>query len=662
MKNNIKRIAVTCLICIFAISLSILHISAAESGGNDPASYIWIGGVQLGNGQYLRSGDSVATSVTQTNNYAYYKDGVLTLKNYTYSGVGTYDADGYGYYDAINSASDLTIKLEGTNNLGLTQNQAGEFSYGVIVGGNLEISSTSKNASLTVKGVTGDALYAEGNLKIQNVTVSLSAKENGVQVFGDLTVTDSNLTVVSEKTGLMCSNFVQGGGVVDVTAGGVGINASQNITINSGKMESRTTGTEENENYVAIGAKVKKFNYDEETLQVIASNSYSGTPTEEFVATSISSYRYILVVAKTSAPKPSYYVVFDVNGLDIDIPKQSIVHGERVVKPEDPKVDAYQFAGWYKDVQCQEAWSFDNDVVTATTTLYAKWIEKTPDHVHEFGTTWSYDNDNHWLVCSCSEKSGVENHVYYDEGKCIVCDYRSPDFAYTNNEGNSIVIIIVVAAIVLVSGGVVAIIFIKKKKANAPATVTTGTTNPQTGNTNAGNKVTEKTDAQRAAEQRAAAQRAAAQRATKESTEQNKVQTTTREPIGQSQAPKSFREVSGYSGVQRTTGASVTQKEAPKADNVQPKQPEAFKPVQESDKQPEAPKPVQESDKQPEAPNPVQESDKQPEAPKPVQESDKQPEAPKPMQESETQTESPKATQESDQSDAAQEKSEESGV
>ena len=645
MKNNIKRIAVTCLICIFAISLSILHISAAESGGNDPASYIWIGGVQLGNGQYLRSGDSVATSVTQTNNYAYYKDGVLTLKNYTYSGEGTYNVDGDECYDAINSASDLTIKLEGTNNLGLTQNQAGKLSYGVIVDGNLEISSTSKNASLTVKDVTGDALYAKGNLKIQNVTVSLSAKENGLQADGgDLTVTDSNLTVVSEKTGLMCSNFVQGGGVVDVTAGGVGINASQNITINSGKMESRTTGTEENENYVAIGAKVKKFNYDEETLQVIASNSYSGTPTEEFVATSISSYRYILVVAKTLAPKPSYYVVFDVNGLDIDIPKQSIVHGERVVKPEDPKVDAYQFAGWYKDVQCQEAWSFDNDVVTATTTLYAKWIEKTPDHVHEFGTTWSYDNDNHWLVCSCSEKSGVENHVYYDEGKCIVCDYRSPDFAYTNNEGNSIVIIIVVAAVVLVSGGVVAIILIKKKKANAPATVTTGTTNPQTGNTNAGNKVTEKTDAQRAA-----AQRAAAQRATKESTEQNKVQTTTREPIGQSQAPKSFREVSGYSGVQRTTDASVTQKEAPKADNVQPKQPEAPKPIQELDKKPEAFKPVQESDKQPEAPNPVQESDKQPEAPKP-------------MQESETQTESPKATQESDQSDAAQEKSEESGV
>ena len=41
-------------------------------------------------------------------------------------------------------------------------------------------------------------------------------------------------------------------------------------------------------------------------------------------------------------------------------------------KPDDPTKDGYQFAGWYKDINCTEEYDF-NTKVTADLTLYAKW-------------------------------------------------------------------------------------------------------------------------------------------------------------------------------------------------------------------------------------------------------------------------------------------------
>ncbi len=85
-----------------------------------------------------------------------------------------------------------------------------------------------------------------------------------------------------------------------------------------------------------------------------------------------------LVVNIGDAPTPqAYEVSFNTNGGN-DISSISVPDGEKLTKPADPTKDGMIFAGWYKDAECTEAWNFDTDTVTESTTLYAKWVEKQP--------------------------------------------------------------------------------------------------------------------------------------------------------------------------------------------------------------------------------------------------------------------------------------------
>ncbi len=48
-----------------------------------------------------------------------------------------------------------------------------------------------------------------------------------------------------------------------------------------------------------------------------------------------------------------------------------------IAAPSAPTKTGYDFAGWYKEQACTNAWNFTTDTVTASTTLYAKWVPKT---------------------------------------------------------------------------------------------------------------------------------------------------------------------------------------------------------------------------------------------------------------------------------------------
>jgi len=74
--------------------------------------------------------------------------------------------------------------------------------------------------------------------------------------------------------------------------------------------------------------------------------------------------------AKWTANK--YNVTFDTNG-GTPVPAQSIVHGERVVRPDAPTLTNKALAGWYSDAALTVPWNFDNGKVTSAMTLYAKW-------------------------------------------------------------------------------------------------------------------------------------------------------------------------------------------------------------------------------------------------------------------------------------------------
>lgn len=70
--------------------------------------------------------------------------------------------------------------------------------------------------------------------------------------------------------------------------------------------------------------------------------------------------------------QPKYTVKFDSQGGSA-VADQIVVENNKLSAPTQPTKTMNIFAGWYKDLQYSAVWDFENDVVTADITLYAKW-------------------------------------------------------------------------------------------------------------------------------------------------------------------------------------------------------------------------------------------------------------------------------------------------
>jgi uncharacterized repeat protein (TIGR02543 family) len=77
-----------------------------------------------------------------------------------------------------------------------------------------------------------------------------------------------------------------------------------------------------------------------------------------------------------SAGVTTYTVTFDTQGGNA-VTSQTVEQGGKVAQPANPSRTDYNFAGWYKEAVCTNAWNFATDLVTANITLYAKWTQGT---------------------------------------------------------------------------------------------------------------------------------------------------------------------------------------------------------------------------------------------------------------------------------------------
>ena len=68
---------------------------------------------------------------------------------------------------------------------------------------------------------------------------------------------------------------------------------------------------------------------------------------------------------------PQYKVTFNSNG-GSEVAEQTVLEGEKAVKPADPTREGYEFAGWFTDEELKNEFDFDTEI-TANITLYAKW-------------------------------------------------------------------------------------------------------------------------------------------------------------------------------------------------------------------------------------------------------------------------------------------------
>ncbi len=55
--------------------------------------------------------------------------------------------------------------------------------------------------------------------------------------------------------------------------------------------------------------------------------------------------------------------------------KVEIQLGQKLVAPEAPTRDKFDFAGWYKEKKCENEWNFNVDVANSSVFLYAKWSQ-----------------------------------------------------------------------------------------------------------------------------------------------------------------------------------------------------------------------------------------------------------------------------------------------
>ena len=84
-------------------------------------------------------------------------------------------------------------------------------------------------------------------------------------------------------------------------------------------------------------------------------------------------------------PDNTYTVTFNSNNGSPVAAITKVVHGSTIEEPEeDPTKYENDFEAWYKDSSFENEWDFDEDTVTANTTLYAKW---TPYATVSDGTT-----------------------------------------------------------------------------------------------------------------------------------------------------------------------------------------------------------------------------------------------------------------------------------
>lgn len=95
-------------------------------------------------------------------------------------------------------------------------------------------------------------------------------------------------------------------------------------------------------------------------------------------------------------------------------------------------------------------------------------------HVHDYGTTWQSDENNHWNACECGDKANVAPHAdENNDGKCDICDYAmgnadnpggDKESEKTGLSGGAIAGIAVGSVVVVGLGGFSLFWFVIKKK------------------------------------------------------------------------------------------------------------------------------------------------------------------------------------------------------
>ena len=89
------------------------------------------------------------------------------------------------------------------------------------------------------------------------------------------------------------------------------------------------------------------------------------------------------------------------------------------------KPDLSGYVGAYKMTAGVNADGTGASDYSASNIATYKYVKVEPTHVHDHGTAWESDANEHWNECSCGDKANKAAHTDSDNnGKCDTCDYQ----------------------------------------------------------------------------------------------------------------------------------------------------------------------------------------------------------------------------------------------
>ena len=225
----------------------------------NPGASVTVGGVTLYDGDYLN--ESGVSGRVLKDNYASFKDGVLTLCNFAYTGNGFEYNENQNYYGLIYSESPLRVLLKGENTL--TQEENLDTCHGIVATQGVIIDG---DGALTINVNGYGALAAQGDVTLRNgkVTVNSSANDgiktnagdvvvsggslvvdtdyNGINAQRDVLIFGGSLTIYAEDAIRAKRNFTMSDGQLVAIAQWYGVYAGSDVTINGGNFYTYAQG------------------------------------------------------------------------------------------------------------------------------------------------------------------------------------------------------------------------------------------------------------------------------------------------------------------------------------------------------------------------------------------------------------------------------------
>ncbi|MBE6762564.1 MAG: carbohydrate-binding domain-containing protein [Ruminococcaceae bacterium] len=188
---------------------------------------VYVGGVGMNNGDYLPKGSQSTTKTKPSDRYAYYNNGVLTLHNYTYQGLGVVLPGVYSYYSAaIISDKPLKIVVEGNCAIYAAGNSRYTQAIYFKADDNTDNNSIVGDGNSVLQlSAPNEAIYSPDGISIKDARISIIGGETGINVYGKFVVENSTIIINSTQAACHIS------GNLTVNNGNLNIISSENYGI-----------------------------------------------------------------------------------------------------------------------------------------------------------------------------------------------------------------------------------------------------------------------------------------------------------------------------------------------------------------------------------------------------------------------------------------------